>query len=259
MKLDAWSLSGYFLLLLLAAFPLCCSATPIYAIRGEDIPLRGTAPGSALLYLFLTGPNLPNQGISLAGGTPVETGAPASFTRVEVSTDGTWTYTWRTGSLGRILDPGTYTIYIVLEPRSRPDLDDAPYTTQAIVIGAPVETVTAAPTVVSSSLVVNSTPEGSVAMLDNHTAGITPIEILGIPAGSHTLVISREGYADYRADITLSPGERREITAGLQPLATPSPAGLIPPVTTSAGQLPLPTPVALIAAAFAIMILRRRW
>ncbi|MDD1669040.1 MAG: hypothetical protein LUO97_04475 [Methanomicrobiales archaeon] len=132
----------FLLLLLLAAIPLSCAAAPIHAVFGEDIPLGGIAPGSDTVYLFLTGPNLPAGGISLAGGTPVTTGVPASFTRVEVQTDDSWRYTWQTGSTGRILDPGTYTLYAVNEPLSRRDLDDSSYSTRAIIFGAPVETVT---------------------------------------------------------------------------------------------------------------------
>jgi hypothetical protein len=132
-------------LLLLVPLLASAGAVPISAVFGEDIPLQGTATGSDFIYLFLTGPNLPAQGISLAEGTPVATGVPGSFTRVEVFTDGTWDYTWRTGSVGRVLDPGTYVLYIAEEPRALPDLDDAVYTTQAVVFGAPVETVTVVP------------------------------------------------------------------------------------------------------------------
>ncbi len=171
-------LSRYPLLFLtLAVIPLCCAAAPIYTVIGEDLPLRGTAPGSDFIYLFLTGPNLPAEGISLAGGTPVTTGVPGSFTRVEVMTDGTWAYTWRTGSIGRVLDQGTYTIFSGLEPRSRSDLDDSVFTTQTVIFGAPVETVTATVAESGGSLTVDSTPGMSIVTLDGHTAGITPDDI----------------------------------------------------------------------------------
>jgi hypothetical protein len=115
-------------------------------VQGEEIPLRGTATGSDVVYLSLTGPNLPSEGISLAGGT-VATGVPGSFTKVDVNTDGTWAYTWKTGSAGRVLDPGTYYVFITEEPLSRPDLDDTVFTEQPVIFGAPVETVTIARTV----------------------------------------------------------------------------------------------------------------
>jgi hypothetical protein len=142
---DAGLLVRYsFLILLLTALPLCAVAAPIYAVQGEEIPLGGTATGSDVVYLFLTGPNLPPEGISLVGGTPVTTGVPGSFTRVDVNTGGTWAYTWRTGSLGRVLSEGNYLIYTVEEPRARSDLDDTVYATQPVIFGAPVETVTIA-------------------------------------------------------------------------------------------------------------------
>ena len=248
-------LSRYsFLILTLAVIPLCCAAAPIYAVFGEDIPLRGTAPGSDFIYLFLTGPNLPDGGISLAGGTPVTTGVPLSFTRVEVQTDDTWSYTWRTGSTGRILDQGTYTIYAVNEPLSRPDLDDAVFTTQAVIFGQPVETVTVTVTESGGSLAIDSSPGMSVVTLDDLIAGITPLMISGIPAGSHTLVVTHEGYSAYRTDLVISAGERREISAVLQPLATtPSNPVTVPPMTASPGRLATPSLVAIGAVIIGIL------
>lgn len=234
---------------------------PIHTVFGEDIPLHGTAPGSDFIYLFLTGPNLPDGGISLAGATPVTTGVAASFTRVEVLTDGTWVYIWRTGSMGRILDPGTYTIYAVDEPLSRPDLDDAVYTPRAVIFGSPVETVTVTVTETGGSLAVDSSPGMSIVTLDGLSAGITPLVISGIPAGSHTLVITHEGYSAYRTDFVISAGERREISAVLQPLnATPSNPATPPPTTTSPGRLATPTLVPLGAVALAVLGFHyRRW
>jgi hypothetical protein len=228
---------------------------PIYTVYGEDLPLSGTAPGLDVIYLFLTGPNLPDQGISLAGGTPVTTGTPGSFTRVEVNTDGTWSYTWRTSALGRILDPGTYTLYIVQEPLARPDLDDTVYAIQAIVFGSPVETVTVTATETTGTLVIDSSPLLSVVTLDGRDAGVTPVSLSGVPPGPHTLIVSHAGYLDYRANVTISAGRETEITATLQPAAaTPS----TPAATgTPPGRL---APAVLVppgAAALAILGFRR--
>jgi len=247
-------------LLLAIALPVSCSAGTIQTVFGNDIPLSGTAPGSDFIYLFLTGPNLPDGGISLAGGTPVVTGNAASFTRVEVNTDGSWSYTWSTGSTGRVLDQGTYVIYIVQEPRALPDLDDAVYTTQAVVFGQPVVTVTLTlvtpPT--TGSLVVDSSPGMSMVSLDGNPAGITPLQISDIPAGSHTLVIIHDGYSPYRADIVISAGETRDISAVLQPLIPlANPTTLVPP-TTPPGRLASFTLVPLGAVALAVFVLGRR-
>jgi hypothetical protein len=252
-------LSRYsFLILALALIPLSCAAAPIYAVFGEDIPLGGTAPGSDFIYLFLTGPNLPADGISLAGGTPVTAGVPGSFTRVEVLTDGTWSYIWRTGSTGRILDPGTYTIYAVNEPLSRPDLDDSAYTTQAVTFGSPVETVTVTITETSGSLAVDSSPGMSIVTLDSRVAGITPLVISGIPAGSHTLVVTHEGYSAYRTDLVISAGETQKISAVLTPLPATSVTTPGAPLPTPPGRLASLLIVPLGAAALAILGFRHR-
>ena len=258
---DVRHLFRYFLPLLLTAacfFP--AQGALIQAIQGEVIPLGGIATGADVLYLFLTGPNLPPQGISLVGGTPVITGDPSSFTRVEVLTDGTWSYRWRTGDLGRILDPGSYVLYAVEEPRARPDLDDASYTTQAIVFGPPVETQVVTSPPEGATLSVNSTPGMSVATLDGRPAGTTPLTITGISPGSHTLVISHEGYADYLANFNLSAGQQGEISAMLRPLTSappPAPSSPSPPPTTP-GRLASVPILAPVAAALAVLALRRR-
>jgi hypothetical protein len=247
------------LILTLAVIPLSCAAAPIYAVFGEDIPLGGTAPGSAFIYLFLSGPNLPDGGISLAGGTAVTTGVPSSFTRIEVLADGTWAYTWRTGSLGRILDQSTYTIFAVNEPLSRPDLDDAAYNTQAVVFGTPGETIAATSPEASGSLAVESSPGMSAVTLDGRAAGITPLVVSGIPAGFHTLVVAHEGYSAYRADFMISAGETQTVSAVLTPLTTTT-SNPIPGLPTAPPQGRL-APLALVpfgAVAITALGLRRK-
>ena len=174
------SLRVLFAILLLtpAAIPFASLAQPVYAVFGQDIPLGGTAPGSDTVYLFLTGPNLPSGGISLDGGTPVTTGDSSTFTRVEVQTDTTWTYTWRTGSMGRILDQGTYVVYIVQEPLARPDLDDSNYATQPVVFGGPVETVTI------------TLPETTVPAPAGTTQGTGPVTGMQTPAPNPSTPVS---------------------------------------------------------------------
>jgi hypothetical protein len=250
------------ILLLIAAAPVqTVSAAPPYAVFGNDIPLSGTAPGNDFIYLFLTGPNLPADGISLVGGTPVVTGNAASFTRVEVSTDGSWSYTWNSGSVGRVLDQGTYVIYAIQEPRSLPDLDDAVYAELPVVFGPPVVTVTAtvATPATTGSLRVDSTPLMSAVNLDGHPAGFTPIEISDVPPGTHTLAITRVGYVAYLTNITIAAGERREVFAVLRTLnATSSNPATVPPATTSPGRLATPTLVSLGAVALAVLGFRHR-
>ncbi len=234
-------------------------AEPIHTVQGEELPLKGTAPGLDVIYLFLTGPNLPEQGIRLEGGTSVVTGNPASFTQVEVNTDGTWAYTWRTGDIGRILSPGTYTLYIVQEPLARPDLGDTVYAVQPVIFGDSAGVVLETTPATTGSLLVDSSPGMSFVTLDNRTAGITPLQVSGIPPGPHSIVISRNGYADYRAEVTITAGEKSVVSALLQSLpATPTPPGTLPMAGTTTVGAPLPLLVPLGAAALVFRGFRRR-
>ncbi|MDD1668080.1 MAG: hypothetical protein LUO96_06400, partial [Methanomicrobiales archaeon] len=64
------------------------------------------------------------------------------------------------------------------------------------------------------------------------------------------------GYADYRADLIIAAGERREISALLRPL-TPTPAGTMPTTTTPAAGNPLPVLVPVGAGILVILGCRR--
>ena len=75
---------------------------------GQEITLSGTNTDSDNVYLFITGPNLDNNGIVLKD-LPAQTSAYLATNPVSVKTDDTWEYKWDTS--GCALDTGAYTIY----------------------------------------------------------------------------------------------------------------------------------------------------
>ena len=117
------------------------SGTGIYYI-GEEITLSGTNTDSDTVYLFLTGPNLPANGVRLSDVTaPVENGDPGTFTCVHVEADDTWSYKWNTADIGRRLNAGNYTIYAVSAPRDKAHLLDVKYATTSLQLRSPSLTV----------------------------------------------------------------------------------------------------------------------
>jgi hypothetical protein len=85
--------------------------------HGEKVVFSGMNTGSDSTYLFITGPNLPDNGGNLA--SPKEdtvSGKPGSFTQVTTKPDSTWEYTWYTSNLR--LDAGSYTVYAVTKPET---------------------------------------------------------------------------------------------------------------------------------------------
>jgi len=114
---------------------ITASGTGTYYI-GEEIALSGTCTDNRdYVYLFLTGPNLNTNGVNLTHLWPVRMDSGETFTRVDVESDGTWSYTWSTTDPiknGRSIDAGGYTIYAVSKPRGRDQLSDSKYAAASI-------------------------------------------------------------------------------------------------------------------------------
>jgi len=108
---------------------------------GEEITLSGTNTDGYITYLFLTGPSLNASGVRLEDpGLPVMDGIPATFTRMDVEADETWSYMWNTADLNGALNPGNYTVHAVSTPRDKAHLSDAVYAAVAIQLLPPAIT-----------------------------------------------------------------------------------------------------------------------
>ncbi|WP_321508452.1 hypothetical protein [uncultured Methanoregula sp.] len=104
---------------------------------GEKVVFSGMNTGSNSTYLFITGPNLPDNGGKLSSPPqkPVS-GDPGSFTVATTKPDNTWEYSWYTSDLR--LDAGTYTIYAVTRPEAKDQFNDlTTYGTVGIVYKRP--------------------------------------------------------------------------------------------------------------------------
>jgi len=115
---------------------ITASGTGVYYI-GEEITLSGTCTEGLddKVYLFMTGPNLAKDGVSLVDLEPVENKNATTFKTVEIEADDTWSYKWNTADLvktGRSLDAGGYTIWAVSKPRWKDDLSNANYATTSV-------------------------------------------------------------------------------------------------------------------------------
>jgi len=170
------------------------------AAIGDPVPLAGVAPGADLVYLFLTGPNLPVNGVRLDDiSAPVISGDPSSFTWTSVD-DYRWEYTWYTRTKGGILDAGTYTIFIVTTPVGRRDLAGSEYATIMVSLGEPGliilpdggVSITSSGQGSGSSpgVILSTTSPGELSDIredENHTSGI---QTEGYPGTNSTLVIA---------------------------------------------------------------------
>ncbi|MDD1687817.1 hypothetical protein [Methanoregula sp.] len=97
---------------------------------GETIALNGVSYNSDTIYLFMTGPGLPENGVTLTDTSQLA--ANGDFTTIGVNSDQTWSYKWDTMRLDDQIDPGTYTVYAVNAPVDKSNLDGHSYQTLSV-------------------------------------------------------------------------------------------------------------------------------
>jgi hypothetical protein len=92
---------------------------------GETIELHGVAYNSDEIYLFMTGPGLPDDGVMLTDTSRLA--SQGQFNMVDVARDGTWSMKWDTSRIENQIDYGTYTVYAVNAPADASNLDGHSY------------------------------------------------------------------------------------------------------------------------------------
>ncbi len=76
---------------------------------------------------------------------------------------------------------------------------------------------------------VGSSPTGANIYLDNAYRGITPLTLVNIPQGSHTIVMKTNGYQDWSSPVNVAAGSYAQISGTLSSVQQPtkSPVALI--------------------------------
>jgi hypothetical protein len=192
----------------------CAAASSgIQTAMGDDVTISGYATSGPYVYLFLTGPNLPENGVALHDIS--RRADQGWFTKVSVDGDDRWTYTWHTGSIGGKLDEGTYTVWVVSDPADRSRLAFADYRTISVTLGKPFVSVDtpAQP----GGMDLQSVPDGAVLTVNGDYRGKTPLQISGLSPGTYTVTFSRSGYLGLSTQVQVGQGQVAEVTATLRP------------------------------------------
>ena len=111
-------------------------STDYVGYLGETIDLHGVAYNSGQVYLFMTGPGLPENGVTLTN--TLMRADQGHFTTVDVDSSQEWAFRWDTSRIenyhnnGNGIDPGTYTVYVVNAPVDKADLDGNSYQTLSV-------------------------------------------------------------------------------------------------------------------------------
>lgn len=187
---------------------------------GNVVPLSGYSYSGDTVYLFLTGPNLPPNGVALDNINRLADQGGA--TRVDVDADGHWTYKWYTGSTGGSLDAGAYTVWVTDRPSDRSRLSTTDYSTLSVSLSVPSLTAGTSGGSGQSgeppqpgSIAFTSIPAGTSVVVDNVYKGMTPITVSGLTPGTHNFTLSHFGYAKVSQQVPVKAGSVSEVNATL--------------------------------------------
>lgn len=196
------------------------SAAGIEAVSGDTIPLSGYSPTSNQVYLFLTGPNLPTNGVALNDIT--KRADEGHFTVVQVrGEDDSWSYKWSTSNIHGRLDDGTYTIWVVNGPNDRSNLQNAEYGTISVTLGKPVISastsggISARSSSPTCSLVITSDPADCSVVVNGEYKGKTPLSVGNLYPGTYDVNVTKFGHMPYSTTVQLTDGAEATITATL--------------------------------------------
>jgi hypothetical protein len=189
------------------------SAAGIQASMGEIIPLSGYSYGSQTVYLFLTGPNLPVNGVALHDIS--QRADQGGFTRLQVDSNDRWSYKWGTGSIGGRLDEGTYTIWVVNGPNDRSQLSGADYSTITVTLGQP--SISADTPRQPGAIELHSVPGGASIVISENYKGKTPLTVADLPPGTYDVTFSQFGYQQFSTRVPVESGRITEVNATLVP------------------------------------------
>lgn len=188
-------------------------ASGIQVALGDEVEIAGYASSGPYVYLFLTGPNLPVNGVALHDIS--KRADQGGFTKVSVDGDDHWAYTWHTGSIGGRLDEGTYMVWVVSGPNDRSNLATADFKTIDVTLGEPFVSVDTP--VQPGGMDLQSVPDGASLVVNGEYRGKTPLTISGLSPGNYAVTFTRFGFTELSTQVMVAGGKISEVTATLQP------------------------------------------
>jgi hypothetical protein len=183
---------------------------------GDMVTLSGYSPGSDIVYLFMTGPNLPSNGVALNNIN--HRADMGRFSTADVDPDGRWLYKWYTNQLGGKIDAGTYTVWVTDRPVDRSHVSGSNYRSIPVHLQQP------------GIAAWSSTATGAVLSQNAEDREVTPVTIPDLPVGVNVLELSSPGYQDKTIQAIVTEGVVSEVRVPL-----PAVSGTLYVNTTPAG------------------------
>ncbi|MFA5347491.1 MAG: PEGA domain-containing protein, partial [Methanoregula sp.] len=170
------------------------------------------------VYLFLTGPNLPPNGVALDNINRLADQGGA--TRVDVEGNGHWIYKWNTAAPD--LDAGSYTVWVADGPADVSRLAAVDYSTISVILSEPFITAgtsggpgQSSGPVQAGSMDLSSIPAGTSVVVNDVYKGMTPLTVSGLDPGTYNVTFSHFGYVRVSTPVTVQAGSVSEVNATL--------------------------------------------
>jgi PEGA domain len=203
-------------ILVIFSGPVASGQTQAYL--GDVVKLSGYSYTGSSVYLFLTGPNLPPNGVALDNiNRHADQGGA---TQADVDGNGHWVYLWNTGAPG--LDPGSYTVWVADGPADVSRLSTVDYRTISVLLLEPFITAGISggsgqpPELVQTgSMDLSSIPDGTSVVVNNVYKGMTPLIVSGLEPGTYNVTFTHFGYAGLSTPVTVQAGSVSEVNATL--------------------------------------------
>jgi hypothetical protein len=94
--------------------PVSAADANIEADLGDTLNLHGVSYTGSSVYLFMTGPGLPANGVTLTDVT--QRADQGKFTQIDLDSNQEWSYRWNTARIENEINAGTYLVYVTNEP-----------------------------------------------------------------------------------------------------------------------------------------------
>ncbi|WOF17121.1 PEGA domain-containing protein [Methanoplanus sp. FWC-SCC4] len=125
------------------------------------------------------------------------------------------------GSYALTLNPGTYTISVEKTGYRDYEVQTSVSSGQTAWVHAVLVPFTEP---LTGSVSVTSDPEGAGVYIDDVYKGITPVQISGVTAGEHQVMLKLDGYGDSHGKVTVSAGGTSTVSVAMKPYTEPTAA-----------------------------------